>query len=414
MLISCLSSKSAAVSFRRRMTSSSSTWLNTTRLLRARALQGLAGRRIPGYGQATRLAWRGGHDADPADPDLVIFLSHRWRSSEHPDPDGRTLRALVRLLDAMDALARGLDPAHPDPVPSLQAPAMLQAMVLVHRLLERTDHDGARALDRVAIFVDHACLPQGRSAGARQRLKNGLASFPQMLPDPRVALVALRHAGDGYDRRSWCVAESALALHYDENRPWAMTFPLRMDLEPRVPEISYEPLRTALAGWTGRTCGRARISADEFRSWLDLVQHCVDWHTESRDGAMTVLHHSPAVAEQSFKLWIRTTLRLAECGDHVVDLVPLVCDALTAEGLHCTDPDDALPTGLLILAAMRWEELNRNAGAPGQLLQTGADFWRSCLQRHLSGQALLARVRQRESRKPGQLVAPALELVHQG
>ena len=396
------------------MTKLNSSWLSAPRLLRARGLQSFAGRRIPSYRYAASLAWRAGREADAADPDLVIFLSHRWRSSAHPDPDGRTLRGLVCLLDAMDALARGLDPTHPDPVPSIQAPAMLQATVLVHRLLEHTDHDGARALDRVAVFVDYACLPQGRAAGTRQQLKNGLASFPQILPDPRVALVALRHAGDGYDSRVWCVAESALALQYDEDRPWALTYPLRMDLEPQFPKITHEPLRAALADWTSRTQGRARITADEFRSWLELVQGCVYWHTAARDEAMTVLHHSPDVAERSFKLWIRTTLRLAECGECMVDIAPLVCNALTAEGLHCTDPDDTLPTGLLILAAMRWEELNRNAGAPGQISPTGRDFWRSCLHRYLAGRALFARVTPRRSLRPGQLVAPVLDFVDQG
>jgi len=361
---------------------------------------------MPSYGQSSALRWNGDDE-----PNLVVFVSHRWRTTAHPDPDGRTLRTITNVLRALDRLARGLDPTCDAPVPSLRLPGMLHASVLLERLVERFDGDLASALDGVAIFYDFSCMPQGRAQEHLGRLKNGLASFPSMIPDRRVALLALRQPQDGYENRAWCVAESVLSLNYDRERSWADTFPLRIDLEPRENVVTFKPLEAAIEAWSRGVSGRSRITSAQFRDWLELVRLCAEWYGQSRKDAVAHLHHSGSISERSFHLWLATTIRLAEAGDSIVNIGPLLCEVMASSNLLCTDPDDIVPTALLILAGLRWEELNRSSGSLRVSPEPGQDFWRQCLSRFLEGRPLRASIRLRKARLDGTLVPPALSLL---
>lgn len=134
-------------------------WFSSIRLLHARKIAEYCGQRMPHFDAAASLAW-----SSEERPGLVVFVSHRWRSSTHPDPDGRTLRAISYLLLALDSLACGLDPTDDAPVPDLREPAMLHASVLLHRFLEYTDWEGEPAIDRIAVFFDY------QSQGLNHRL----------------------------------------------------------------------------------------------------------------------------------------------------------------------------------------------------------------------------------------------------
>lgn len=381
-------------------------WFRTVRLVGARSLLCYRGQRMPSFDDASALVRNG--EIEPA---LVIFVSHRWRDTLHPDPDGRTLRAICQVLRALVALARGLDPQDAAPVPSLEQPAMLQASVLLYRMLEKCELEGNQVLDRLAVFFDFSCLPQGHTAADQERLRVALEGLPSIVPDPIVTLLALREPGDAYATRAWCVAESVMSLQYDNDRPWIYTFPLRMDLEPVVNTVEFDPLRAAIEKWSREVSGRLRITQDEFQDWLQIVQLCVDWHEKARDEAMLTLHHSPDIAKESFRLWIEITTRLAAGGAKIVNVAPMVHEVTASAGLQCTNPDDILITGLLILAGLRWEELNRNSGAPSSSADPEADFWRLCLSRFLEGGALNADVRPRLSRQEGVLVPPICTLV---
>lgn len=238
-----------------------------------------------------------------------------------------------------------------------------------------------------------------------------------MIPDLRVSLVALRDPGDDYENRAWCVAESVLALQWDVDRPWNITYPLRMDLDIYRREISFPPLAKLLDAWSQDSVGYCRITIAKFEQWLDVIQACVDWHGQERDEAMRNLHHSPDIAEQSFKLWMAVSLRLGEngeAGDTPIDLIPLLLASMTEVGLHCSDENDLLLTALLSLAGLRWEELNRQSGQPIDLDESDLndrDFWCQCLERHLAGFPLKAQVRLRASKYPNRLCSPALRLV---
>jgi hypothetical protein len=381
-------------------------WLQTVRLLSGRKLLAFDGLRMPDFDAATALAWR---DAD--EPKLVIFVSHRWRDISHPDPDGRSLRAICQLISSLALLARGLDPQDMTPVPSLRPPAMLHASVLLSRMLERCELNGRQILDRIAIFFDYSCLPQGHTTQQRDLLKHGLASLPSMVPDQTVTLVALREPNDAYGNRAWCVAESVLSLQYDSARPWTSTFPLRLNLDGNMPDFTFEPLNAAITKWEERVVGRRHIPETEFHDWLNIVVLFINWHQQRRDESGKILHHSPESAERSFMLWVSITIRLAEVGANALDLEPLVREVASSSGLLCTNPEDLLPSSLLILAGLRWEELNRNSGEPTVLAERARDFWVLCLQRFLQGHPLRVQVRPRLSQVPGSLVFPDLRLI---
>lgn len=115
-------------------------WFSSITLLRALdLLHKFDGGSMPTYEHAAPFRWQ-----TDRHPDIVLFISHRWRDLCNPDPDGATLRALRNLLLAIDSLARGIDPACNAEVPDLRLPYMLQASVIFSRLIEvRFDGEAA-------------------------------------------------------------------------------------------------------------------------------------------------------------------------------------------------------------------------------------------------------------------------------
>lgn len=328
------------------------------------------------------------------EPNIVLFVSHRWRSPQHPDPDGRSLAALRRLIGSVDLLARGLDPQCATPAPDLRQPGMLQATVVVWRLLA-TVFDGRETLDHIAVFYDYACLPQGSTAEELARRRAGLAVFPDMLHDRRVALVALRADDDAYDTRAWCLAETLLSLRYESDRPWADTFPIRVDLGAPPPSPTYPALREALNVWVLDTAGALEIDVRQFEAWVEIARLCLDWFSGAREEATGLLHHTGVGADVSFLLHIRAINRLDQLGGEV-ELARLLPDIATELGVVSSKADDLVPATLMILAALRWEQLSRS----GVAARSTPDVWRDALTRHLTGRS--TRVVVRRSERPGQ------------
>jgi len=358
---------------------------------------------MPSYSDASSLAWQ----VEPV-PISILFISHRWRSTSQPDPDGRTLRAICQVIRCVELLARGLDPQDSTPAPNLGQPAMLQASVLLYRMLERRDLDGRQMVDGLAVFFDYSCIPQGCTVIEAERLRSGLASLPAIIPDSTTTLLALREPDDTYASRAWCVAESVLSLQYDEDRRWIYSFPLRIGLDLESTNVVFEPLRSEIDSWSKTVEGVKHLTEKEFRRWLQVVQLCVDWHEHAREEAVQSLHHSSEMAERSFGLWAAVTTRLANEGKRVVDLAALLPEFASTVGLECSNPDDLLPTALIILAGLRWEELNRNSGSPQTAADSGIDFWRLCLARVVQGKSLRVLIAPRVARARGALVTPKI------
>jgi hypothetical protein len=381
-------------------------WFNKVRLLSVRKLLGFNGISLPSYKSAENLRW-----TDSKKPAHVVFVSHRWRTTGNPDPDGRNFTELKGLLGSVVLLARGLDPNDPTPAPSLGERHMLHASVLLWRLIQNCELDAEEILDRFAVFFDYSCLPQNTTSEQCTLLRNGLLAFLSMIPDTSVSLVALRHVDDSYSKRAWCVAESVLSLSYSDDRQWAETFPLRICVDRQDTKIEFEPLANAIRNWDKTTALKPKITAEQFHNWLDIVQLCVDWHEQSRLEATDKFHHSISIADQSFKLWTRITIRISERGETTVDLIPELISALESEDLRCTNPNDLVFTALIILSSLRWEELNRTSEQLNVGENIQSDFWRRCLLQYMDTRSIFARVYPQSAKAIGQLTPPRLELV---
>ncbi|WP_028489481.1 hypothetical protein [Thiothrix lacustris] len=374
-------------------------WFSSITLLRALdLLHEFDGGSMPTYEHAAPFRWQ-----TDRHPDIVLFISHRWRDLCNPDPDGATLRALRNLLLAIDSLARGIDPACNAEVPDLRLPYMLQASVIFSRLIE-VRFDGEAALANIAIFYDYSCLPQGEGVRDRELLLKGLSCFPHFIPDSRVTLVAIRSDGDHYEKRAWCVAEAVLSVLFEQQRPWAELFPLRLDINPQPYEITYPILRDAIEFWVQDVSGRVSISGEQFLAWQRIIDYCVEWFTQEREGASKQIHHSGMASDISFRMFLETMIRLAEQGNGVTDIVPAIVAGAIEVGLECSKMDDLVPAGLLILSSLRWEQLNRGED------QSAPDVWQEAFERYCNGQPLKAEVRLRSAEETGKLKLPRIKL----
>jgi len=121
---------------------------------------------------------------------LLIFVSHRWETVGHPDPDGRQHRALAALVtglcDLWDALAAETAQERIRLVPRLDRHGTAQAAVLLSRVnlpgrvLRRSQRESARYFlpDHIGIWYDYTCLPQQpRSPAEEAEFRAGLLAI---------------------------------------------------------------------------------------------------------------------------------------------------------------------------------------------------------------------------------------------
>lgn len=111
-----------------------------------------------------------------AAPPHIVALSHRWRSPEHPDPDGLQLREAQRRVATLAA-------------------------------------EMAWALDDVGVFYDFCSLPQPpRSEDERAQFAAGLSQLNDLYGGGASRVVVLSEDADDYMERAWCFMEYFLAL----------------------------------------------------------------------------------------------------------------------------------------------------------------------------------------------------------
>ncbi|MGE3958021.1 MAG: hypothetical protein AB7H96_14975 [Vicinamibacterales bacterium] len=125
---------------------------------------------IPGFTLSGPLSMWRGRNLFATSP--CVFLSHRWRSTEEPDPDGERLAA---LLD---------------------------------RLAPRAAQPTAANQGEIYLWIDYACLPQrtGRApltAEDAASLRAGLASLPEIVKSCDLLVLD----SPDYMERVWCYTE---------------------------------------------------------------------------------------------------------------------------------------------------------------------------------------------------------------
>lgn len=101
-----------------------------------------------------------------------IFLSHRWQSPEHPDPDGAHLRAILEKLDAVKDRSSNLNDTS------------------------------------IFLWIDYCCLPQRRGSQPlsdedRESLRTGLMFLPEIVKSCDLMILQ----SPDYMDRVWCYTE---------------------------------------------------------------------------------------------------------------------------------------------------------------------------------------------------------------
>jgi hypothetical protein len=163
-------------------------------------------------------------------PLLVLFVSHEWETSRHPDPTGRQLKAIKKLLKEVVALMVALLSKDErfkrlDLMPDLLMEGTVQAAYIIRCLLDEMDRRGSKGdvleafsddpwslLTHIGIFYDYMCLPQTLVDAGVIRYPDEEAEFRESLrhlEDLAVSslVIALRFDGDTFDSRAWCTVE---------------------------------------------------------------------------------------------------------------------------------------------------------------------------------------------------------------
>jgi hypothetical protein len=349
-------------------------------------------------------------EVEPMAPEnchLLLFISHRWETAEHPDPSGRQLAALKSMIhllcDACDALSTQSVEERLRSLPSLRRYGALQALLLISRLSSSvltlgSSIDGKRAHEwlpnHVGVWYDFACLPQQPRSGAEeQEFQAALLAWPGLLLSEEVSLIALREAGDDYESRGWCFAEARLSSDKMVCRPLV----LRLDRlgtmsSPQSPAAATSAeadastsFRAALAAW--EDVGAAPPVAET--CWKILVSQS----SIAPDSLPLAEDDSPVLGLNRMvrpsATWV--TLLLADLLAHrgrIFDVSGAILSLLKEKGLRCSEDRDLIYVGLLALL--------RSCDEQSRL----AELFRQCLKRHVNQDGLLMRAAVTEGTRP--------------
>ncbi len=329
----------------------------------------------------------------------LVFISHRWGSQDDPDPFGKQLEALKRLVRRMvdivgairdervsaeavrDRLAR---------VPSLARQGNLQAAHLVFRTLcggynfaadEVARIEGDGILDLIGFWYDFSCLPQDpRTVDEEREFGLALQGIGEMILSPRVSTLVLRREEDGYLERGWCFAESMIAgAKEDVFKPMI----LRTDRWD-------EPLAMELSGAFGAL--RPEVM-EMLRQWENLaVPMAVDKAFESAINGTAVLMlakmdssmsefvvAATAMMSAGLELFagIQSSVALLAVGGRLDLSVDLV-NVLRREGLGCRDERDYILVALLLMKSLTAIDATGDLG-----------IWWEALERFMEGRSLI-------------------------
>jgi hypothetical protein len=341
-------------------------------------------------------------------PSVIIFVSHRWQTLQHPDPNGLQLNVLKNFLDCIKTLSVVRSGETKDYQASRRILFSHGGFQAAYFLAECNGlagkpelwKFGSKALEHIGIWYDYSCMPQ--DSRERINLIDDLKHIHQLIGAS--TFVALRQPGDEYDRRAWCAAE--IAVDADVERTMCRKIVLRLDLmgQPFTEQ-------TLLEG-PGHLAGMRKISVQRISTnsqtgvpvsaiaeYMDL---CWAESENGRDIPMFVARLKPELfpgQRQFLVSMINILTRLsdldarggASVGDDGLqfDVADAVSQVAQAVGLRTSHAADLAYTSLLIL-------YSRHRGAP-----TFASFYADCLARLLEGKTTVLR-HYREDRTPYQ------------
>jgi hypothetical protein len=339
-------------------------------------------------------------------PEAAIFVSHRWLSSHHPDPDGKQFEALKIFLSFIrricgskvgnDALRKVIF-THG----GYQAAYFLGAY---NRFGPGNDSGaklpslGEGVLSKIGVWYDYSSMPQ--DPATRDQLVSALGRIHELIGASN--FVALRQPQDEYDSRAWCAAE--VATDPDIGRTHFRKICLRLDLigQPFDPELLLDQPRhwakvaeRALKELEGVKSGaEAAAAIEDFIEWVGAEAE------DNRDWPLFFVKRKPWIfkGQKQFMVSVMGVLRHASAFDEKeasntstfsigLDVAEAVTSCAKSVGLGSSKEGDLPYTALLILYA-------RHRGAPKL-----AGLFADSLQRYLRGRTTVL-ARYREQREP--------------
>jgi hypothetical protein len=338
-----------------------------------------------------RGVWMGSDDQ----PLALLFLSHRWDDSVHPDPSGLQLRTLQRLVMQICVVIRALFAEREQRlrlVPELGTEGTLQAEELARRLLGYGPFSGGNSgrsgnesraaitskvrtlepeafdrwlLGQIGLWVDYCCVPQPpRSAAEEVEFDQTLLRLNGLLLSSTV--VALRRAGDDYDERAWCVSEIWLSA----KRSFARSLFVDMDrVQRNLPAIIPSPPSSThpTAGDILKGGYDADLEAFEMAlgRW-ETAKEPLDYAPPDAWSAYRSLQGSGTLEAGNDPNPSRGGIELMRClatelirrwwwsqSDVTLNLTELIDQLADRHGLRATNPSDRIYLGLL-LSSQGW------------------------------------------------------------
>jgi hypothetical protein len=328
-------------------------------------------------------------------PRLVIFISHRWESDCHPDPNQQQLHSLHAIISNMKRVMEVVESGNRECLPSLRRHSVLQAAELVYRLVESPlmDDDGIEELssdnileDYVGVWYDFISMPQHpRTVEEQDQFNACLKRLSNFVALPVAHTLSLRCDGDDYDSRAWCVAEICAAWglyremgNYAEEEelfdgnltqlslPKRYPMCLRMDLlnEPLLVPDDLNEVDALAMLWESESRSE-KPPVDILLGVIQALQrHSKSWHRLDRGRSV---YHCPTGADLSCR-WsvlvaneIYCSSRHADAADddkdgHWVDLEGIIRKCGHELQMTCTNQKDVVLAGLITCHALHWPE----------------------------------------------------------
>lgn len=348
------------------------------------------------------------HWFEPDRPPLcVLFVSHRWEASDHPDPQARQLRALQKLarLIARWVGVAFLRKSERDLfMPDLAIEGSLQALTIALRILDlepmeaapmpgqlrraeidrmagdlgpRSDAFAAWLATRIGVWIDYCSVPQApRSDNERRQLQTTLRQLDTLIDS--ATLVALRFGGDQYAGRAWCVAETLVSAKDAGGRGFGRNVFVDLDAlagdrplymperaaSPLVPDakavrVMQETYEQATRGFTQ---DRARVLAEEhpfvqirpprlWSAYQDVLSSSFHPRDADPNPVRAALEFMLGFEETLVREWLFALLPVE------LDIATLVEETMKRAGLGCTAPEDLAYLGLLVARRGRLAEI---------------------------------------------------------
>lgn len=149
-------------------------------------------------------------------PDIILFISHRWNSTNEPDPSGEQLETIKKFIHNIDKIAAAsIQPTLQDRVnivPTLKIHGYIQAASLIDKI----STTNVSPISTIGIWHDFMCLPQKNTDGDDDRtdeeknvFTNSLRTMPSLIVSCD-AIISIRKEEDDYSKRGWCISEICL------------------------------------------------------------------------------------------------------------------------------------------------------------------------------------------------------------